>query len=666
VNANDGYALQLRIEHFGRQVVTRGKLIHLLSSVAMISLLAGCGGNDDLTLQNQPAPASTSPSIVFNPAPVGSITLIGTAPITAIVSNDPTKAGVDWALLCQNTGNCGTLAPLHTASGKPTTYKPPATVTGNSQTVTIEAFAAANHDSNVVTSLTVTGFANNLKGNYVFETKGEDANGPYQLAGVVVLDGKGNVTSGEQTHNDPLISVSDAITGGSYYIGSDGRGTLTINTADQNIGQAGIENLAMVVLSNSHALIGTFDNLNLSTLSYEVSYGTLDLQSSKTAPTGGYAFVMNGFDISTLSMAMGGVMNIDSPNTISGAGSVADQDDSGTPTLSSTLTGTLTSPDSFGSLKFNLTAKAFAPSMQFTGYIVDSTHIKLIESDNAGSGVGFGITAGVAIGQGAATGTFTSGSAFAGNYVFDIVGEDIGEIPYSLASDGQFTADSSGNLTNGYDDEIMTFTPVVISDSFIGTYTLDSSGTGRVDTGPSINFTVNGPGPELIFYLTGNGNPPLILDADDNDNSLGVGSTGTGFAHPQAVPPYTFNGRYGLEFGENNGSPDITTATGQATVNGTAATLAGVIDTNVDIFFSFAPTTNTPLTGFFGTIPSTGRFTGTLTNTFFPPASADTISVAFYPVDPNLVFFIETDYAVTFQSTFGYFSTRTPVCTGCP
>lgn len=102
----------------------------------------------------------------------------------------------------------------------------------------------------------------------------------------------GNITSGEQTHNDPLISVSDPITGGSYYIGPDGRETLTINTADQNIGQLGVENWALELISSSQAFIATLENPLQP--SEEVSSGTLELQSTVTAPTGGYAFVVNG------------------------------------------------------------------------------------------------------------------------------------------------------------------------------------------------------------------------------------------------------------------------------------------------------------------------------------------------------------------------------------
>jgi hypothetical protein len=497
-----------------------------------------------------------------------------------------------------------------------------------------------------------------LKGNYVFATRGEDANGIFQLAGVVVLDGNGNVISGEQTHNDPVMSRFDAITGGSYYVGPDGRGTLTLLTSDSNIGQQGTENLALVVLSNSKALIATLDNPNL-TQSFEVSEGTLDLQTTTSAPISGYAFTMNGVDISTSPMAMGGIMNIDSPNNISGTGSVADQDDATNVTEGATLTGALTAPDKYGMLKFNLTT-GFAPTLQFTGYIVDSSHIKLIESDNSGSGTGFGTTAGTAIGQGAATGTFLSNSAFGGSYVFDIGGEDPSGIPGSLGSYGQFGADSAGNLNNGYSDESLTVFQVAISDLFTGTYTLDPSGDGRIDS--NITFSTSGAGPELIFYLTGNGNPPLILDAEDNGNSLAFGSIGTGAAHPQAAPPFAFNGKYGTESIESS-SAFLDTNSGQITANGDSETLSGVVDTT----FSFSPDPDTQLTGTFGSIPDTGRFTGNLTNSlFFTQANGtSTIPVAFYPVSPDLLFFIETDLLLSGESTFGSFVVRTPVCSGC-
>lgn len=620
---------------------------------AILATLAACGGGTS-NIQNPPAPASTSVSIAFQPAPASAIPLGANAALTAVVTNDPTNSGVDWSLLCQSNASCGSLFPLHTASGASATYKPPATISGNSQTFTIEAFATADHTKNIAAALAVTGFASNLKGTYVFASKGIDANGPFQLAGVIVLDGDGGIVSGEQTHSDSLLSVSDTITGGSYYLGPDGRGTLTLNTADQNIGQQGIENLALVFLSNSNALIATLDNPLLPP-SFETSSGSLDLQTSAVAPTGGYAFAVNGTDINAQPMAVGGVLNIDSPNAISGAGSVADQDDSGTISPNATIEGTVTAPDSLGSLKFHLTA-AFTPHpIQFTGYIVDAQHIELIESDNTGSGSGAGSTSGLAIGQGAATGTFTSNQSFAGSYVFHVLGQDLNSLPTSLAAVGEFTADASGNLNPGYNDELLDGIGQYISDSFTGTYKLDASGTGRVDS--SITYTRSGPGPELVFYLTGNGNPPLLLDAESTFGSLGVG-----LANPQAPQPFSFNGKYGISFTQGVSSLE-NDATGEITASGASHNFSGYIDT--ELAFSAQP--DTQLAGTFSLISSTGRATGTLNNTFFPTpgSSPSTLAVAFYLIDSGHGYFIETDSLTSGELTFGYFSSRTAVCPGC-
>jgi hypothetical protein len=155
-------------------------LVFLVAVVTAI--LAGCGGSTT-NVQNPPAPPSSTVSIAFQPAPVQAISLNSATSLTAVVSDDSNNAGVDWALLCQSNFNCGTLLPLHTASGAPASYTPPAVISGNSQTFTIEAFASADHNTNIVTSITVTGFAGNLKGTYVFETQGSNANGPFQLAG---------------------------------------------------------------------------------------------------------------------------------------------------------------------------------------------------------------------------------------------------------------------------------------------------------------------------------------------------------------------------------------------------------------------------------------------------------------------------------------------------
>jgi hypothetical protein len=686
----------IMIKQLRRLAVAFSRGVLLLLSVAMISILAGCG-KSTTNVQNPPPPNVPAVAIAFQPAPPGSIPINTTTALTAVVSNDSSNAGVDWSLLCAKNANCGTLSPLHTDSGQAATYTPPPIIPGNSQTVTIEAFATADHNKNLVTPVTVTGFGSGLKGSYVLQAQGVDVNGGpnYQFAGVITLDGNGGIMAAEQTVNfldtnlngGSYVSKLDTITGGSYFLGPDGRGLITLLTNDADIGGNGVESFAFVYLSSSHALITQMDLALPGTPPAHVpatgvsASGTMDLQTwtSNTPPlSGGYAFVVAGSDFASgLPSAIGGIINIDSlpnnPNNISGKGSVTDQTLNGTLTAFQPLSGTVSNPDSFGAVTINLTVPGFTtPTLQFTGYVVDATHIHLIESDNPPGAGGIGSTAGVAIGQGSATGTFKDNTFFSGTYVLGILGVDLaGATPATLTSANLFQADGLGHLANGFTDTFLelngnqppNFSGAQISAQFGGTYSVNTTGTGRVRV--FFNQFVPRPipvfQPEFFFYLTGNGNPPLVLDVGDTAHNYP--NLGVGIAYPQVAPPFSLNGKYGVNFTQNSFGTE-NDATARITVNASTQALSGVLDTN----FAFSALPDTPLTGGFGTMPNGGRFNGALTNTFFPtPGSTpNTIAAEFYLIDSGHGLFIETDSLVSGEFSLGYFATRAPVCQGCP
>jgi len=644
-----------------------------LLAAAMMAALAGCGGGGStFNVQNPPPPPASTVAIAFQAAPPTSIAINTTATLTATVTNDPSNAGVDWSLSCKNTANCGALNAQHTASGGSVTFTPPASFAGNSDAVNIVAYATADHTQNIVAPLIVSAFGSSLGGTYVLQAQGVDVSlQPYQFAGVIVLDGNGGVTSGEQTINffDQNIgyqtSKIDSVTGGSYFLGADGRGTITINTSDPDVGQNGVETFSFVSLSPAQALIAETD-FN------ESATGTMDLQTSKLAPAGGYAFVVSGTDLATASpVAFGGIFNIDSPNAISGAGSVADQNLAGTLTLKQTLSGTLSTPDSFGAVTLMLTIPGFptATTFQFTGYVVDTADIKLIESDNS-TGSGSGSTGGVAIGQGSATGTFAADSSLSGTYVFGLVGTDLaGFAPSTFTSVGLFTADGAGNLANGFTDTFLQQNGAQgnlgsqISAAFSGTYAVDPTRTGRVRPvfAHFSPFPKPGFSPKFIFYLTGNGNPALVLDGSDTTSAINYPSVGTGIAYPQSAAPFTFGGDYGFSFTQQNGTEND--GTGVITPNSSANTLSGTVDANS----AFNPTSNNPATGTFGSPDSKGRFSGTLASSIF---DFSPFAMEYYAIDSNRGFFVETDLvnptAPSGVVTFGYYAARTPVCPGCP
>jgi hypothetical protein len=632
---------------------------------------------------------------VFQPAPPSAVKISGTTTVTAVVSDDPSNAGVDWSLSCQPATNCGSFSSPHTASGQAVTYISPPAISTNNQVVNILAFATADHTTNVATKLTVTAFASFLQsGTYVIETSGSDVSGaPYQRAGAIVIDGNGGVTGGEQTVNfvnpntTSFSSVTDGVTGGGYFVGADGRGTLTINTNDPDIGTGGVESFNLVVLSNSRALVTSNGSLSVSG---ELAVGTLDFQSPQAGTTAlakGYAFVANGTDLGGTSTAIGGVFNVDSPRAISGFGSAFDEVSAinfgpGYVQPSSFVSGTV-STDPSGVIQITLSTDF--GDVHLNAYPVgDGTHLKIIESDNA-----IALTVGDAYSQGSATGSFKTKSTFTGNYAFGIFGRDLGGLNASLAAAGLFSTAGTGTLTSGYIDESQAADVVQISDGFHAVYavgkgidttlTTDPEGTGRFyipisNTTGNPNFTFshgsNGTGPALVFYLTGNGGPALVLDADVEPalaSGLYGAGTGTGVAYPVTTGA-SFSGSYGTIFTQNMLGVLEDDVVGEIAASGNA--LSGVLDSS-----SGQQVDDTSLSGSYHNSAISGRLTGTITDPFFVDAQGNTgasLSMAFYPIDSTQGFFVENDLADNFGTPisgdliFGYYTTRTPVCQGCP
>ena len=632
-----------RIGRQGRNLLIRHWLV-LVSSVSMIAGLSGCGGGTNV--QNPPPPPGSNVSVAFNPTPVSGLSINANTEITADVNNDPNNYGVDWSVTCNNKGNCGSLSAQHSQSGQAVTYTPPSAMPGNNESVNITAFASADHTKNVVAPIAITAFGSALSGTYVFQTTGLDVNGVNaQLAGVLTLDGNGQIVSGEQT----ISSINGFLTtpvsqGSSYFVGADGRGLITLNTTDQN-SQPLTEHFSIAVISLTKALLAGLD-------APQTSVGTLELQTSTALPTGGYAFVVNGIDATTTPLAIGGVVNIDSPGTISGNGSLADQDYNAAFVECAPpkgLTGTVTQPNSTiaGKVVFDLTSTNCFGSAEFTGYVVDSTHIRLIETD------GLYITGGLAISQGASRGTYTNAS-LTGTYVYGVAGTDLASfLPATLTGAGFVTADGQGNLTNGRNDFFLLGALAEFREQHMGTYTVDGKGVGRY----RLTFNHFAPAPQtlfrpkLTFYLTSPGEPALILHAGGEE--LTTPSVGTGIAYPQGNPPFAFSGSYATSFTQENGSENDGSGQMTAQPASNPPTLSGVVDDSANGVGNSLPLADT-----FALPDSNGHFTGTFLES----------NAAYYLVDSGHGFFVETDLVNpgSGQVAVGSFASRTPVCNGCP
>ena len=664
--------------------VKRRILIFLLLVATSFSLACS---NSSGSSSGQPAPASLS--IALNPAPTTTTVTVGSTTgvqFTPVVSNDAANSGVDWALTCLliAPGACGSLSisNFHSASGTAVSYIPPAILFGGTLSVNVTAFATADHTKNVTTAVTVTSYSNVLKGTYVLQLQGSDPTpNPYQSTGVFVLDGEGNITSGQQTVNTVTSPFSTTYTvqgssgaASTYFIGPDGRGNMTLNLQQTSAG-AIQETLTFEVISSAQALVAEIDSNSGS--------GTLELQDATAAgtmPTGAYAFVSSGSDTgntpigSPVATAFGGVVNIDnnpSTGSISGSGSLADQDYyestfSNRVLLSckppTGLAGTVSRPVSPGIVTITLTGTTCfgqpqPASIQFTGYIVDATHIRLIESDDLAGTSGF-LTAGIAVSQGSAAGTFTNAS-LTGPYVYGVLGYDLnlGTVPASFTSAGVVNADGISTFT-GIDDTLFlsgsgAFTANTLRGKYLTGYITGADRVGRVDL--TFNFVGASPAPTpiVLFYLTGNGTPPLILWVEGSDPNFPA--VGTGIAYPQAANASTLSfgtpETYGFRLTQNNGSEIDSSGEMLTTVNGLAGTITGKIDNlNGNDFNGSGPI---PLIDTF-TVPADnfGRIAGTFMNATGNPGPF----FAYYLVDDNHGFFEETDLLNSAAVALGYFA----------
>jgi hypothetical protein len=558
------------------------------------------------------------------------------------------------------------------------TYIPPTSLSSGTLSVNVTVFATVDHTQNVTTPVTVKSNTNVLNGAYVLQIQGSDSNPfPFQSTGVFVFDGNGNITAGQRTLNTrdgfsttSTLQASD-IAASTYSVGFDGRGYITLNFQQGNQ-----ETFTFTVVSSAQALVAEVDS-NTGTGS-----GTLELQdqaAAGTMPTGAYAFVTNGSDAGgpfgvPVPTAFGGVFNIDNTGSISGNRSLADQDyyDStfsnpkllscGPPTGE---TGTVSQPVAPGIVTITLAgATCFGqPQIQFRGYIVDATHIRLIESDDLDGTSGF-LTAGIAVSQGTAAGIFTNAS-LNGPYVYGVLGYDINfgggiggpAAPASFTSAGVVNANGSGKIT-GINDTLFlsqsaAFTVDTLSGDLSGKYVTDTNHIGRVDFSPIFNGASPQPRVALLFYLTGNGTPPLVLWSEGED--VNFPAIAAGIAYQQAANASTLSfgnpETYGFNLVQNSGSEIDASGEMMTAVNGSAGSITGLIeDLNSNNFNGG------------GALPLTDTFTiqqnnfGRIAGTFRNQSGTMGPNFDYYLVDDNHGFMIETDLFTLGQVSLGYFA----------
>jgi hypothetical protein len=573
-----------------------------IHSVVTVTITATAGADTSKAVS---AMVTVTPgAIFFTQAPPASLATSAQSMISATVLQDPASLGVDWTVRC-GSSDCGSFSPAHTASGAATTYTAPATVpTGN--TVIITARATAKPSATVTATVTVTTSAVSLlNGLYAFMFTGNDVNGFFAVAGSISADGKGNITSGEEDFADTsLVSTGVTLTG-TFSIGSDGRGTITLQLSDKTIGVNGVQSIRCAVITSQHALLSEFDGS-------ATSNGTLDLQNPVNFATssiaGGYSFSFSGLDVNGSPEDAGGVFTADGAGNVSGG---EDINDFGV-VHNGPLSGTYSSPDAFGR------GTATLGTGSFTYYIVDSGHLKFVETDLVVS-----LFAGSAVAQG--SGPFSSAS-LSGNFVFTVTGA--GTVG-GLAAGGLLTADGSGTITSGSVD-VNNFGVVTIG-TFTGTYSIAANGRGVLTLSGNTGGLV-----QFALYLTAS-HGVLLLELDTASFSIGTVLSQSG-----GISAASLNGKYAMTFD----AASIAAFTqedlvGQILADGVSAFTGGADINQFTVPTTPPPISNlfpgTPLTGTFSANPD-GRFTGTIASSV-----TGTLSLIYYVASGSHILFVGLD-----------------------
>jgi hypothetical protein len=576
-----------------------------------------------------------SPAVIAIPA--------GTMQIfTASVNGSPVAA--TWEV--NGTPNGDGLNGTIDASGN---YTAPLTPPpGGTTTITAITGTGASTVSGTATVAVV--FSNaSLNGPYAFSYKGNNSTGFTAVAGSFIAQGSsGQVFNGVQdVHTAGSSSPARTQFAGTFAVNPDGTATATLPSgvtwefALVSNPAGGSARLARMIRFDTNSTgSGTINAQN-------------SAQLSASAFSGNYAFGLSGVDSVGAPLAIAGRFFADGISTIPPGSAIQDINDNGKSTFTSSLaTTTTTTADTTlqgtfqmdatlpssgrGTLTFSSTNTSVftnPTTLQFVFYIVDSTHIEVVETDNNAALAGDFYSAA----NTPADGAFNSAAALPdGGYAFTVGGSGANGAYAAggvLTSTGGSTGGTSGVITgvldvnNGIGDIRLNST---IASS---TYTVDLN-YGRI----TLPLTVNGATANFAGYTanynTSNSTVLFVVLIELDSKAIA-----TGIAFPQASPTAP-QGNYALNlaggFGPKNGAVEQDIL-GQISTEGTTS-LNGTLFINNLAVGTVTPhvslTSNTSVIS-----PTNGRGTLTIATS---PAS---FFLAYYVVNANSVLLLETDGA---------------------
>jgi len=460
------------------------------------------------------------------------------------------------------------------------------------------------------------GFSNsNLQGQFAFSMTGTDASTgtaePFVRVGSFIADGKGSITGGTE---DITIFQNGSnefnFTGGSYTVNSDGRGSLAL------IDSTGTLNFSISLSSSTTGyMVDTpTDGLSAGNGSF-VKQNTASFQVSGIA--GNYAFDISGVDTNGVSESVVGQLVSNSGGTLSG---VADDNDgavvnggvAGAATLSGTYGVDGASPSdlaSFGRGVFTI------GGISGVFYIVGPNQVKLMERTSGGTLVGDAFLQ---------SNIPTTTAGINGGFVYVMGGGSGGGVP--ITRGGKFSA-SGGALSSIIVDNNNGGQATSLSTAS-GTYTIDSTGTGR----GTITYSVSGfkDAFSYVFYLI---SPTQGFVQDQSLNIVEDGSMlaqGTG-----TISNSTLAGNYAINW---SGVTNTSSGTGEEDLDGaTTLSSAGALTGTVDLNEAGAQNIGVTLAGKLA-LSSDPTGHNTLTVNLATAAGAQIPAFAYVAANNNILF----------------------------
>jgi hypothetical protein len=492
-----------------------------------------------------------------------------------------------------------------------------------SLTICLAGFAAACGGGGTPTPPppVVVGFAtSSLKGQYAFEMSGADLNGGFLArVGTFTADGAGNISAAVEDVNDAGSFSFVQFTGGTYTIGTDGRGTITLNGGALGGG------LGLSIVLNS---VSSGEAIQID--ENATSSGSFDLQTASAfslpSITGTYAFDLSGQDVNGAPLSVVGSYVVSSGVVTTGTSDINDGSSTGP-------SGPVTIPATSFQMDPNFGASSGRGSVSLNGqtlafYIVDGTRLKMLEEDTT-----VGVTVGDSFVQSGTIPTTTAG--LAGNFAF-IVGDsavtgNFGAIGRAGSASFNAGALSSVSLDDNNDGKYSKLT------GDAGTYTIDGSGNGR----GTFTFTDASFGTfTYVFYLS---SPTAAVLQETSSGLIGSGSMSS---QPAAPSNSSVAGNYAFNWSGTTLPSSGNVGFEEDFAGQYALSSAGAITGAVD--FAELGSTSTPI---FTDVPVSGTFTvsGLGRNTYKATVSpgggapSTTFNYAAYVTTGNTLFLVVTD-----------------------